>query len=176
MKPLQSVAMGLVVVAVTARFGAVDALADPVGWLLVALGVAALPDLPHRGAVLRAVGVAAAVSVVLWVPAAQAWLDGEPEAVRWAVNLPQLVALVLLCLAIGELAGQGRDPGARAWWRMLLALVVVVAVLPVLVHGAGIGALEQASYVAAGLSVLAAIVLAFSHSGRPWAVAQRPAG
>ena len=43
MKPLQSVAMGLVIVALSARVAGHDVLADPAGWLLVALGVARLP-------------------------------------------------------------------------------------------------------------------------------------
>ena len=39
MKPLQSVAMGLVIVVLVARYGEYDALADPLGWLLVLWGV-----------------------------------------------------------------------------------------------------------------------------------------
>lgn len=44
MKPLSSVAMGLVIVVLVARFGGYDALPDPLGWLLVLWGVRRLPD------------------------------------------------------------------------------------------------------------------------------------
>ena len=38
MRPLQSIAMGLVIVALHAEFGGFDALPDPLGWVLVLLG------------------------------------------------------------------------------------------------------------------------------------------
>ena len=74
MKPLQSVAMGLVIIALSARFAGYDALADPVGWVLVALGVARLPaELSQRGTllvyaplVLVAAGLALGL-VAVWV-------------------------------------------------------------------------------------------------------------
>ena len=46
MRPLQSIAIGLVIIALRAEFGGYDALADPVGWLLVLLGVRSLPVEP----------------------------------------------------------------------------------------------------------------------------------
>ena len=48
MRPLQSIAIGLVIIALRAEFGGYDALVDPVGWLLVLLGVRTLPVEPER--------------------------------------------------------------------------------------------------------------------------------
>ena len=56
MKPLQSVAMGFVFIALYARWHGYDLYADPVGWVLVLLGVRRLPagtpyltPIPFRG-------------------------------------------------------------------------------------------------------------------------------
>ena len=56
MRPLQSIAMGLVIIALRAEFGGYDALADPLGWLLVLLGVRTLPVEPERRRTLFAAG------------------------------------------------------------------------------------------------------------------------
>ena len=46
MKPLQSIAMGLVIIALKAWVnGEYDVLPDPIGWLLVLQGLAALPGI-----------------------------------------------------------------------------------------------------------------------------------
>ena len=49
-KPLQAVAMGLVIVLLGATVSGYDLLADPVGWLLVLVGLATLPVPGPRGA------------------------------------------------------------------------------------------------------------------------------
>ena len=87
MKPLQSVAMGLVIVVLVARFDGYDALADPVGWLLVIWGVRRLAD---RATLLALALTALLVAGVVCLPATQDLLDRNDPSLRWAVNLPQV--------------------------------------------------------------------------------------
>ncbi|MGI8645426.1 MAG: hypothetical protein ACR2JD_03760 [Nocardioides sp.] len=173
MKPLQALALGLVVVGLRAAVGGFDLLADPLGWLLVLAGLSALPeDTPRRALLLTLATLAGPVAVPLWVPAvADALLEADP-ALALAVNLPQLAATAALGWALGQAAAAAGDPAARAWLATAATLVVVAAVLPVLVFGGGLSTLEVPTYVAAALSLLLLVVLLFAFAGRPWA---RPA-
>ena len=143
MKPLQSIAMGLVIVVLVARFHGYDALPDPVGWLLVLLGVRALPPaVPHRDNLLRLAGLAGAVSVVVWFPAVTDALYDADASLAWAANLPEVLFGALLCHALaatadeGAMGSAGADPKAARWLRLTRTGMLVVAVLPVLVFGA----------------------------------------
>ncbi len=173
MKPLQSVAMGLVIVALTARLGGYDALPDPLGWLLVVVGLRGLPDsYRQRTTMVRLAGLVLAVSVVLWFPATGAWLDDHDASLRWAVNLPQALVLAWFAHTLAGRAASGdgsADVRAARWLRTASSLVAVAAVLPVLVFGGGLGELEAASYVLAAVALLLLIWLLFAYSGRPWA-------
>lgn len=170
MKPLQSVAMGLVVIALSARFGGYDALADPVGWVLVVLGVHRLPaDLSARGPVLALAVLAGLVSAVVWFPRATEALYDADASLAWAANLPQLACSALLCHVLAERARVAGDPRAARWLATTRTLLVVVGLLPVLVFGAGLSGLELASYLAAGAVALLLIWLLFAYSARPWA-------
>ena len=169
MKPLQSVAMGLVIVVVTARLGGYDLLPDPLGWLLVLIGLRGLPDAYRQRSTTIWLGVVVlAVSVVLWFPATETWLDDHDASLHWAVNLPQ--ALVLAWFA-HTLAGHAAaaDQRATRWLRTTATLITATAIAPVLVFGAGIGVLETPSHVLAALALLMLIVLLFGYAGRPWA-------
>ncbi|WP_165807098.1 hypothetical protein [Nocardioides currus] len=166
MRPLQSVAIGLVVVVLVARFGAYDALADPVGWLLVLAGVRRLPD---RSTLLALAAAALVVACVVWFPATQDWLDRSDPSLRWAVNLPQVLFCVALCHRLSELAGDAGDGRARAWLRTTMLLNVLLALAPVVVFAASADDLLDAVYAAAGAVVVLLIVLLFVHAGRPWA-------
>lgn len=167
MKPLQAVAMGLVVVGIHA--GTWDLLPDPLGWLLVLHGVRRLPPVtPYRTSQVALGLLALLASVPLWVPAVAANLDDADPSLRWAVNLPQLGFVVVLCLGVADLARTGEDLGAFRTWRTVATFGIACAVLPVLVWGGGLGALEVPSYVLASLTLLAVIVLGFAHAGRPW--------
>ena len=166
MKPLQSVAMGLVIVVLVARFDAYDALADPVGWLLVIWGVRRMAD----GSALLALALAALlVAGVVWFPATQDLLDRSDPSLRWAVNLPQVLFCVVLCRRLADLAGGGGDQRARAWWRTAMLLNVMLAVAPVLVFAASADDVLASVHAAAGVVVLLLIVLLFAHARRPWA-------
>ena len=166
MKPLQSVAMGLVIVVLVARFAGYDALADPVGWILVIWGVRRMAG--HATVLALAVG-ALLVACVVWFPASQDLLEDSDPSLRWAVNLPQVLFCVLLCRQLSELAGAASDQRARAWLGTTMVLNGVLAVAPVLVFAADADALMASVYAAAGVVVLLQIVLLFIYANRPWA-------
>ena len=166
MKPLQSVAMGLVIVVLVARFDGYDALADPVGWLLVLWGVRRLPD--RTPLLLLATG-ALLVACAVWVPATQELLDRSDPSLRWAINVPQVLFCVVLCRQLAQLAGAAGDQRARAWLRTAVLFNVVLALAPVLVFAAAADHLMGSVYAAAGVVVLLMIVLLFVCANRGWA-------
>ena len=166
MKPLQSVAMGLVIVVLVAKFDGHDALADPIGWLLVLWGVRRTPD---RAALLTLATGALLVAGVVWFPATQELLDRSDPSLRWSLNLPQLLFCVVLCRQLAELAGAASDTRARAWLRTAMLLNGVLAVAPVLVFAASADDLMPSVHAAAGVVVLLLIVLLFTCARRPWA-------
>jgi hypothetical protein len=169
MKPLQSVAMGLVIVVLSARFGGYDALPDPVGWVLAFLGVRSLPgDLAQRTSLLGLAALAGVVAAVVWAPVVTDDLYDADASLAWAANLPQLLFSVLLCHVLAARAAEGGDVKAARWLGVLRSGFVVVAVLPVLVFGGGLESFELTSYLAATLAALALIWLLFAYASRPW--------
>ena len=173
MKPLQSVAMGLVFLALAARaHGEYDLVPDPVGWLLVLHGLGRLPaELPHRPA-LRALGLLALVmSVVLWFPSLATAIEDADESLLWAANLPQLAFVAVLCHALAVLAGPTDARSAR-WLRTAATLTVVAAALPILVLGAGASALTAVMVLGSAAVLVLVIVLLFRYADRPWALAR----
>jgi hypothetical protein len=169
-KPLQSVAMGLVVIALSARFAGYDALADPVGWVLVALGVARLPaELSQRGTLLGLAALAGVVSAVVWFPGVTAALYDADASLAWAANLPQIAFSALLCHALSTRALGAGDVRPARWLATTRTALVVVGLLPVLVFGAHESSLEVPSYLAAGAVALLLIWLLFAYAARPWA-------
>lgn len=170
MKPLQSVAMGLVVVVLSAPFHGYDALPDPLGWMLVLLGVSALPTgLLHRGNLLALAVLAGLVGAVLWIPPVHSGLEDADPSLAWAASLPQIAFTVLLCHALAKLAAEADDPRATRWLAFTRTAAIAVGLLPVLVFGAGVDSLELTSYLAAGVVAVLLIWLLFTYSGRPWA-------
>jgi hypothetical protein len=165
--------MGLVIVALRAEFGGYDALPDPLGWVLVLLGVRALPlDLESRRTLLGLAALAGAVSIPIWLPhVSDALYDTDP-ALLWAVNLPQLAFGGLLAHVLAHRAADADDTGAATKLRVAVTGFAAVAVMPVLVWGAGVGALAVPAYVGATLVLLALIWMLFSWSARPWATAE----
>ena len=170
MKPLQSVAMGLVIVVLSARFHGYDALADPAGWLLVLLGVRAFPAaIGHRANLLRLAALAGLVSVVVWFPAVTEDLYNADASLGWVANLPQIFFSALLCHALALRAEEAGDTRAARWLGITRTAVVVVGLLPVLVFGAGLESFEVTSYLAAGTVAVLLIWLLFAYASRPWA-------
>ena len=170
MKPLQSVAMGLVVIVLSAPFQGYDALPDPLGWVLVLMGVSALPvDLTHRGNLLGLAVLAGLVSTVLWIPSVHSGLEEADPSLAWSASLPQIAFSVLLCHALAALATEAGDTRARRWLAFTRTAEIAVGLVPVLVFGAGVDSLELTSYLAAGAVAVLLIWLLFTYSGRPWA-------
>lgn len=173
MKPLQAIALGLAIVGLRADLGGYDLLADPLGWLLVLVGLAQLPeDLPRRGLALGTATLAALIAVALWFPQVRDALADADPALGWAASLPQLAALAVIALALSRTADRAGDSGPGGWLLTAALLVVVTAVLPVVVFGGGLDALEAPAYAAAALALLLLVGLLLAYSGRAWA---RPA-
>lgn len=168
MRPLQALAMGLLIVALTASVAGYDLVADPVGWLLVLAGTTRL-DVERRRALLLLAGLALLVSAFLWVPAVrEPFLETDPS-LAWAATLPQLGFCVLLCRGLGDHAKEAGDPGSVAWLRTLAVGFVVLGVLPVLTFGGGLTGLADLTYVLAAVVLLTLVVVLFTRSGRDWA-------
>ena len=167
MKPLQSVAMGLLVVALTARVHGYDALPDAAGWVLVLLGIHRL----ELSRVLHGLATTAlVVSVVLWWPPAQGALGDLHPSLWWAATLPQLATCALLARELAGRATVAGDGGAAAWLRTATVLVGAAAVAPVLAFSAAASDDALAAvYAAAAGVVLLLIVLLFSYASRTWA-------
>jgi hypothetical protein len=146
--PLQKVAMGLVIVVVSARFAGYDALPDPVGWGLVVAGRLPLrTGLPLGSWTLALAVVAGLVSVPLWLPAVG---DRLGPSGQWAAGLAQTLCCLVLCVGLAQVADRAGDREAVRF-RLLRWAFVVVAAGPVLVYGGGVDA------IAAPLAVLAVV-------------------
>lgn len=172
MRALQAIGMGLIVVLV--RAGSPDLLPDPLGWLLILHGVRRLPtDLPYRTGVIALGALALALSLPLWVPAVADRVLAADPSLQWAVNLPQLLFVILLATALGLRAAEHNDPAARGWWFLVATLTGFAAAAPVLVFGGGLAVLETPALVIAGAVLLTAVVLCFVHAGRPWVARQK---
>lgn len=170
MKPLQSAAMGFVVVLLYARFNGYDAYADPVGWLLVLVGLRRLPDaVPLRGAATYAGTLALLVAVPLWFPGPRDVLADQDPSLAWAADLPAFACAALLCQGLARAAhGAGEERVAKRF-DLVRTVLVVVALVPVLVFGAGLEGLAAPAALAAQLAYLALVWMLFSVGSRPWA-------
>lgn len=175
MSPLQQVAMGLVIVALTAQAGGYDLLPDPIGWALAIGGVVRLRErLPSAGALLGLAVLAAVVGLRPYLGLIGSELDAELDpALQWAASLPQVLFCLFLARALATLA---RDPGPgiapdeyRARWFSALTLAFgVVALAPAVVIGGG---LEDAYGIVAFVAVLCLLTLVyqlFRVHRQPW--------
>lgn len=170
MKPLQSVAMGMVVILLVAPAGGFDIFADPIGWVLVLLGLRGLPaSIELRGVLLVLGGLALLVSLPLWVPDVVDALDDADESLAWALDLPRFGCFLLLALALLRAAEAAGDRTARTWWGAVVVGLAAVVVLPVLIFGGGLDDLEGLAGVLVALVPVVMVVLLFAHSGRAWA-------
>jgi hypothetical protein len=157
--PLQKIAMGLVIVVVQARFGGWDALADPLGWLLVIAGVRATRGhLRHQGTAFMLALLALLVAVVTYPPSVT---DGMDPAEVWLLNLPQVAFESVLAFDIAEVLPADR------WFRPLGWVLVVLGIAPAIVVGSD-------SDVLAGLTLLAWYVGQLVLLWRLFEVGRRP--
>jgi hypothetical protein len=150
---LQTVAMGLVIVFLDAGAGGYDWIADPLGWVLVIMGLTPLKALVpnHRGISVTA-WVCLAISVPTWPPSSVAHLDAS---LGWLFSLPTIAFSFLVCDAVMEVTEQSLAVRLR-WLRHTFALT---GVLPLLIYGLD---LDWLTVPAAVLVVMANVVLVFS--------------
>jgi hypothetical protein len=161
--PLQKVAMGLVIVVVSARFGGYDALPDPVGWALIVGGLLPLrTGLPLGGWALALAVAAGLVAVPLWLPVVA---DRVSASGQWGAGLPQTLCCLVLCIGLALVAGQAGDREAVRF-RLLRWAFVVVAAGPVLVYGGDVDALAAPLAVLAVLTNVAFVYYLFKVSRR----------
>jgi hypothetical protein len=145
-----------------------DVLADPVGWLLVLMGLATLP-VPGRRGLQALASLSLVVSAIVWFPAARDALNVTDLALAWAAGLPELATLVLLAHRLAGAARFASDQRARTWLQTARTLLVVVTLLPAIVLGGRFDSLDAAVGIVGSLVLLLLIVLLFRYSGRPWA-------
>lgn len=181
MKPLQPIGLGVVWLVLATPQESVDWFADPVGWLLVLLGMRGLRSVPgldrYRPTLWIVALVALAVSVAVWMPAGADWLSDAEPAVGWAADLPRFGFFAVLCHALIPAARESDDPRritAAGWLRTAEIGLVAVMLAPVLVFGAGWDALEGWTGLAAQVLMLLLMVLCFVYASRPWAGAPAP--
>ncbi len=152
MKELQTVALGLIVVFVDV--GDPDWVADPLGWLLILVGIAALKEkLPDYGYLQLTAWVCLALAVVTWPPDSVPTLD---TALGWIFSLPTLAFCYLLADSLYDVT----VPNLAAWFRLICWSYAVVAFLPLLPLVAGWDWLETpATFLAIGLNAIFVITL-----------------
>jgi hypothetical protein len=176
MSPLQKIAMGMVIIVGTAMFPAhpsptwqrYDALADPVGWVLVLLGALELARTNDDFDSCRwPAALAAVVSVPMWIPSLHHELDASGE---WFASLPQIAFCLLLSRTIGIVGAQQSPPDryVAKWFALLVWGFAVVGVLPVVAIGGGVEDLVSTTLVFSALVNVAFIYFLFRVHRRQW--------
>jgi hypothetical protein len=174
--PLQKVAMGMVIVVAYAYFPAhpspswarYDALPDPLGWLLVLLGMVALVRFDGAFSTTRWLAVAAGlVSLPMWVPQLNHRLEPSGE---WFSSLPQIAFCLLLAREIGMRAAAQtpRDAYVAKRFGLLVWGFALVAVLPVLTLGGHVTPLEGPTQLVSLLVNIAFVYYLFRVHRREW--------
>ena len=170
MRPFHAVSLGLLLILLTVVAGGVDLLADPVGWALVLVGVRSLPPAyPLRTPLQYAAGLALLVSVPLVVPGVRDSLLDAGPALGWAVSLPTFLVLGLLAHAVATAASAEGDGSRATTYRVVEVGAVLVALLPVVVFGAGVDVLGPPAALLVVLVPVVLLVSLFLHSDRTWA-------
>ncbi|GAB2980244.1 hypothetical protein [Nocardioides montaniterrae] len=177
MKPLQWIGFGLLIVGAKATLhGGYDLLVDPVGWLLVLVGVRRFASVttPRQARLLVAIAVVALLcSGPLWWPDTRHALEDADPAVLWSVSLAELAFQLLLCHVLARRAWAAHDEGPSMGLRLCEVGLAGGIIAPIVYYTAeqgwlnGVAALGQ-------IVQLAVIVLCFVFSGRTWAGAGSP--
>jgi hypothetical protein len=150
---LQAVAMGLVIVFLDVGPGGWDWIADPIGWVLLLIGLSPLKErVPNQTGLVVAGWVCLVVSVLVFLPDSVATLA---PFLGWLFSLPTIGFCFLLCDSLEE-----STPASLAVrFRWLRWAFVVVAVLPFLVFVVG---WEWLTIPTAVVAVLTNIVMVFT--------------
>jgi uncharacterized membrane protein len=173
-KPLQAVGLGLVLLALgpaDAEPGTFDPLPDPLGWLLVLVGLHGLaPVLDERRLpMLRFLGVLAlGFSVALVVPAVARWLETDPS-LGWSADVPRFAFFAVLCHQLSQAALKGRSSAGASCFSIAGLVLLFVIAAPPLAFGAGWDGVGTAGEVAAQAVQIGLVVLCFVFASRRWA-------
>jgi len=150
---VQTVAMGLLIVVLDVPPTGYDWIADPLGWILVLLGLAAVKDvLPNYRGLSITGWVCLAVSVLTWPADSVATID---DSLGWVFSLPEIAWCFLMCDALHDVSEGGRRM-TLLWLRNLFPLV---GVLPALIYGGGLNWLTTPAAVFAVAANVALIYL-----------------
>jgi len=149
---LQTVAMGLVLVFLDVQPSGWDWIPDPLGWVLVLLGLSGLKELlPNHTGVTVTAWLCLAVDVIIWPPGSVAKVD---ESIGWLFSVPTIAFCFLLCDSLADLV-EGNGAVVFQWLRNTY---VVLAVLPLLVYWVGLDWLTLPAAVAAVVTNLALVL------------------
>jgi hypothetical protein len=158
MAALQTVAMGLVIVFLDVQPSGWDWVPDPLGWVLVLLGLAGLKELlPNHQGITVTAWLCLVVDVLIWPPSSVAKVD---DSIGWLFS----VATITFCFLVRDALTDLTEDNREAVFRWLRHVYVVVAVLPLLVFWVGLDWLELPSAVVAAV-VNVALVLALWAAG-----------
>ena len=152
MRALQSVAMGLVIVFLDAGSNGWDWIMDPIGWVLVLLGLHPVKELlPAHTPVVVSAWVCLAVSVLIFPPDS---VDAIDPSLGWLFSLPTIAFCFLLCDSLADVA----EDSLATCFSLLRATFVVVGLLPALVYLVGWSWLTLPTALAAVVANLVLIV------------------
>ena len=174
MKPLQAIALGLVLLALgptDADPGTFDPLPDPLGWVLVLIGLYGVGgSLEHRRVpVLRVLGVLAlGLSIALVVPDVARWFADDPS-LGWSADVPRFAFFALLCHELSQSALRAKHTAGASTFSISGLVLLFVLAAPPLAFGAGWEAVGPAGEVAAQVVQIALVVLCFVFAGQEWA-------
>lgn len=153
MSSLQTVATGLVIVFLDVGSGGWDWVPDPLGWILVLIGLVPVKErLPAYAGVSAAAWVCLVVSVLTLPPDS---VDTIAPTLGWLFSLPTIAFCFLVCDSLADVT----EESLATRFRWLRVVFVLVGALPGLVYLAGLEWMTLPSAVAA---VLANTVLVFS--------------
>jgi uncharacterized membrane protein len=167
-RPLLLIGIGLVPTLLTPTHGW-DYTPDWIGWILVLIGTWFFArELPSRNLLLTSAALSVPAAFALWIPDWNEAIHDQGPAVVWGLLLPEIVWLTLISLAASGLAA--RQPAAAVWWKYLAGINAIVIVLPAIVYGGGVDGLRNTLDTLRFLGIVGVTILAYAHSGRPWAV------
>lgn len=174
MKPLQAIALGLVLLALgpaDADPGVFDPLPDPLGWVLVLIGLHGLGRSldESRLGLLRVLGVLAlGMSIALVVPDVARWFADDPS-LGWSADIPRFAFFAVLCHQLSQAALKARHTAGASSFSISALVLIFVLAAPPLAFGAGWEVVGTAGETAAQVVQLALVVLCFVFSGKEWA-------
>jgi len=179
MKPLQAIALGLVLLALgptDADPGTFDPLPDPLGWVLVLIGLHGLGhSLDERSLpVLRVLGVLAlGMSIALVIPDVARWFADDPS-LGWFADVPRFAFFAVLCHQLSQSALKAKHTAGMTAFSICATVLIFVLVAPPLAFGAGWDGIGPAGEIAAQVVQIALVILCFVFAGREWAGARPP--